>query len=162
MALSAAFERSVHHGERTVISTHSLSLMDQLYDKDVPVMHRAGDGEYGHVQVAFLRGVGNYVDPGRTIATAQALLGTGSEDFETLASRLEAAQLRIGGPVRVPGVGTARASRTSLCGLSASTGRRASGRPGGTGTPARSRIPTMRGRRCPRKPPKRTTGPGSA
>ncbi|GAB6857938.1 ATP-dependent DNA helicase [Microbacterium xylanilyticum] len=109
VALSAAFERSVHHGERTVISTHSLSLMDQLYDKDVPVMHRAGDGEYGHVQVAFLRGVGNYVDPGRTIATAQALLGTGSEDFETLASRLEAAQLRIGDLSGFQGVGTARA-----------------------------------------------------
>lgn len=109
VALSAAFERSVRHGERTVISTHSLSLMDQLYDKDVPVMHRACDGEYGHVQVAFLRGVGNYIDPGRAIATAQTLLGTGSEDFETLASRLEAAQLRIGDLSGFQGVGTARA-----------------------------------------------------
>lgn len=109
VALGAAFERAVHHGERTVISTHSLSLMDQLYDKDVPVMHRAADGAYQHVQVAFLRGIGNYVDPARTIATAQAILHTGSEDFELLADTLDKQHLRIGDLAGFEGVGTARA-----------------------------------------------------
>lgn len=92
-ALSAAFEAAVLRDERTVLSTDSLALMGQLQDKDVPCMLDAAARVHPHrqVQVAFVKGTGNYVDPARVIATAQTLLGGLAEpSYLRLADRLEA------------------------------------------------------------------------
>lgn len=76
-ALSAAAWRSIKFGDRTIISSHNLALLDQYVLKDaVPVI--AAAGEHGaSLKVASLKGVGNYIDPRRTLATVSLLLGGG-------------------------------------------------------------------------------------
>lgn len=92
VTLSAAFSAALRFQERTVISTDSLSLMGQMEDKDVPTMQDAAAtmGVDGQVEVAFVKGVSNYVDPAKVIATAQTLTGLPARDYSALADRLAA------------------------------------------------------------------------
>ncbi|MGO1851912.1 MAG: ATP-dependent DNA helicase [Microbacteriaceae bacterium] len=73
-SLAAAAWRSMAVGERTIISTHNLGLLDQYVAKDaLPVIEAAGDR--GHsLTVRALKGVNNYVDPRRLLATVAQLL----------------------------------------------------------------------------------------
>ncbi|WP_181065340.1 ATP-dependent DNA helicase [Rathayibacter rathayi] len=72
--LSVAGERAVNHGERTIISTESLSLQAQILTKDAPDMI-AGIVSLGgrELQVAVLKGTNNYVDPRKTFGIAHLL-----------------------------------------------------------------------------------------
>ena len=72
--LTAAVQSAVLYRERTVLSTDSLALMSQLQSKDVPTVLAAAADVFPdeEVLVAFVKGVSNYVDPARVIATAQA------------------------------------------------------------------------------------------
>lgn len=91
ITLSIAFRAAVRSGHRTLLSTHSLSLMGQMEDKDVPTMHVALAETHPEatVRVAFLRGANNYADPAKAIATAQVLLATDDHDLVRLASGLD-------------------------------------------------------------------------
>lgn len=91
ITLSIAFRAAALAGQRTLLSTHSLSLMGQMQDKDVPVMQVALAETHPEtvVRVAFLRGANNYADPAKAIATAQLLLATDDHDIVRLASGLE-------------------------------------------------------------------------
>jgi len=94
--LTAAFMAAIERDERTVLSTDSLALMGQLQDKDVDTVQAAAVELFPEreVKVAFVKGVSNYVDPAKVIATAQTLLGgitlTG---YRKLADDLEAAKM---------------------------------------------------------------------
>ena len=90
--LTAAFDAAILRDERTVISTDSLALMGQLQDKDVDTVQRASSQLHPDrdVTVAFLKGVSNYVDPAKTIATAQTLTRSTSVGFAQLADELDA------------------------------------------------------------------------
>lgn len=92
VTLSAAFSAALRFQERTVISTDSLSLMGQMENKDVPTMQDAAAamGAGGQVEVAFVKGISNYVDPAKVIATAQTLTGLTARDYSILADRLAA------------------------------------------------------------------------
>ncbi|MBI4420177.1 MAG: helicase, partial [Gemmatimonadetes bacterium] len=49
------------NGERTVVSTNTINLQEQLVGKDLPLLARALDGEYGPVTYALLKGWRNYL-----------------------------------------------------------------------------------------------------
>ncbi|MBN9214662.1 MAG: ATP-dependent DNA helicase [Microbacterium sp.] len=98
-ALSAAFLAAIRRGERTVISTDSLALMAQLQDKDVPIVVEAAAELYPDVsvQAAFMKGVANYIDPAKVIATAQALAGMpGDVRYSRLADALDKGKMLHG------------------------------------------------------------------
>lgn len=90
-ALAAAFLAAIHRAERTIISTDSLALMGQLQDKDVQIVKDAAARLYPDISVeaAFMKGVSNYIDPAKVVATAQTLTGLTSFRFGVLAERLE-------------------------------------------------------------------------
>lgn len=98
-ALAAAFLAAIKRGERTVISTDSLALMGQLQDKDVQIVTRAATTLYPEisVEVAFLKGVSNYIDPAKVVATAQALTGGASFRFADLADQMDDIQRPLRG-----------------------------------------------------------------
>lgn len=74
--LSPALERVVHHGERVMLSTESLTLQKQIVDKDFPRAAAAVMELYGReVTCAVLKGTGNYVDPRQLTATAALITG---------------------------------------------------------------------------------------
>lgn len=74
LALAAAAYRAVEHGERTVISTESLSLLTQIMQKDGPAMQRAvGALGVGDISIAAHKGVSNYLDPRKLFDTASIL-----------------------------------------------------------------------------------------
>lgn len=105
--LTAAFKVAIERDERTVLSTDSLALMGQLQDKDVSTVRTAAAELYPdrEVQVAFVKGVSNYVDPAKVIATAQILLGNASTvSYTKLAEQLEAAK-RLSGMDQFPDAG---------------------------------------------------------
>jgi ATP-dependent DNA helicase DinG len=71
-----AFERAALHGERSVISTESLTLQKQIMEKDFPRLAEATMQLYGkEVTFAVLKGVGNYIDPRQMTATAALITG---------------------------------------------------------------------------------------
>lgn len=75
-ALSAAANRAVRHGERTVVSTESLALQAQYVEKDAPVVQAAVHDLYGYdLSVAVLKGFSNYLCAQRVSASARAALG---------------------------------------------------------------------------------------
>ena len=77
-------------GQRTVISTESLSLQAQIIDKDAPVVSRAVENLTGfHPQVAILKGWGNYVCAAAVSNQAEKLVGNASLG-ETTAKKLDA------------------------------------------------------------------------
>ncbi|MEK6310489.1 MAG: helicase C-terminal domain-containing protein [Curtobacterium sp.] len=87
IALAAAAHRAHAHGERTIISTESLSLLSQIVDKDGPTMSRACERiGVAPVRVAAHMGVGNYLDPRRLFDTANLLSGT-EDVWDTAALR---------------------------------------------------------------------------
>ena len=76
VALSAAAHRAVLHGERSLISTESLSLQAQYAEKDAPTMVAAALDLTGvELRVAVLKGFSNYLCGQRVGASASALLG---------------------------------------------------------------------------------------
>jgi ATP-dependent DNA helicase DinG len=56
--LLPAIERIVTHGERVVISTHTINLQEQLIEKDIPLLNAVIPDEFSAVLV---KGRGNYV-----------------------------------------------------------------------------------------------------
>lgn len=106
--LTAGFMAAIERDERTVLSTDSLALMGQLQDKDVDTVQTAAAELYPdrHVIVAFVKGIANYVDPAKVIATAQTLTGsTGTTGYAKLAELLEAND-RLKGMEQFPNVGS--------------------------------------------------------
>lgn len=97
-ALAAGFLAAIRRGERTVIATDSLALMAQLQDKDVPIVKDAAAELYPEVSVdvAFMKGVANYIDPAKVIATAQTLTGSASFRYGDLAVALDKAKTIYG------------------------------------------------------------------
>lgn len=55
--LLPAIERIIAHGERVVISTHTINLQEQLIDKDIPLLNAVTPDEFSAVLV---KGRGNY------------------------------------------------------------------------------------------------------
>ncbi|WP_141872070.1 ATP-dependent DNA helicase [Microbacterium saperdae] len=111
--LTAAFMAAVEWDERTVLSTDSLALMGQLQDKDVDTVQTAAAELYPDRQVivAFVKGIANYVDPAKVIATAQTLTGsTGTTGYAKLAEMLET-NGRMKGMEQFPDVGSEGAFR---------------------------------------------------
>lgn len=90
-ALAAAYLAAIHRADRTVLSTDSLALMAQLQDKDVPIVAEAAAALYPDVSVgvAFMKGIANYIDPAKVIATAQTLTATDAYRYDQLARALE-------------------------------------------------------------------------
>ncbi|WP_433673871.1 ATP-dependent DNA helicase [Microbacterium gorillae] len=111
--LTAAFTAAIEHDERTVLSTDSLALMGQLQDKDVHTVQAAAAALYPErpVTVAFVKGVANYVDPAKVIATAQTLTGnTNATSYTTLAEELTDGR-RLKGLDQFPDAGSESAFR---------------------------------------------------
>ena len=74
-----AFERVALHGERVMISTESLTLQKQIFEKDFPRLAEATLKLTGKdVTFAVLKGTSNYIDPRQM--TASAALVTGAAD----------------------------------------------------------------------------------
>lgn len=70
--LAPAFAAAANHGQRTVISTESLSLQAQIIDKDAPVVAQATQNVHGkRPSFALLKGFSNYVCTSRASATAE-------------------------------------------------------------------------------------------
>jgi ATP-dependent DNA helicase DinG len=70
--LAPAFAAAASSGQRTVISTESLSLQAQIIDKDAPVVAQATENVYGkRPAFALLKGFSNYVCTSRASATAE-------------------------------------------------------------------------------------------
>lgn len=85
IALSIAAHRAVNFGERTVLSTQSLSLQQQILTKDGPdLINAVADLGGPEVTIAVLKGVSNYLDPRRLIATAQTLTGADTDNLHKL------------------------------------------------------------------------------
>ena len=61
--LLPAVLHAVEHGETVVVSTNTLALQDQLYQKDVPLLRRAlaDDPRFGSFEAALLKGRTNYL-----------------------------------------------------------------------------------------------------
>lgn len=74
--LAPAFAAAAKHGQRTVISTESLSLQAQIIDKDAPVVAQATENVLGkRPTFALLKGFSNYVCTSRASATAEIVTG---------------------------------------------------------------------------------------
>lgn len=74
-ALSAAANRAVRYGERTVVSTESLALQAQYVEKDAPVVQAAVHDLYGRdLHVAVLKGFSNYLCAQQVAASARQAL----------------------------------------------------------------------------------------
>ncbi len=65
--LVPAIRRIVEHNERVVISTHTISLQEQLIEKDIPLLNAVIDEEFSAVLV---KGRGNYVSLRRLAMTS--------------------------------------------------------------------------------------------
>lgn len=77
-SLTVAAWMAAEYGERTVISTHNLALLDQYVQKDAPAVVATLANLGVSIKVASVKGVNNYIDPRRAITTAAVLLGEGS------------------------------------------------------------------------------------
>lgn len=66
--LLPAIRRIVEHDERVVISTHTISLQEQLIEKDIPLLNAVLDVEFSAVLV---KGRGNYVSLRRLAMASQ-------------------------------------------------------------------------------------------
>ena len=100
--LSAAAWRAAMFQERSIVSTESLSLQEQVISKDAPVIVRAVlalDGP--ELTVAVLKGVNNYVDPRKLLGIAHFIA---KDDHEhnlkklmalVAGTRLSAGQLEV-------------------------------------------------------------------
>lgn len=76
-----AFERAALHDERVMISTESLTLQKQIFEKDFPKLAEATKQLTGkEVTFAVLKGTSNYIDPRQL--TASAALVTGAADMK--------------------------------------------------------------------------------
>lgn len=78
--LAPVIERCMAHGERAVISTHTISLQEQLLEKDIPLLHEAvsAAGWEGAFKAVLVKGRGNYLSIRRlklASARQQKLLG---------------------------------------------------------------------------------------
>ncbi|MFC4225511.1 ATP-dependent DNA helicase [Lysinibacter cavernae] len=80
--------------ERTVISTDSITLQSQYFEKDLPVVAEAMKSLYDfELQFAVLKGVGNYLDPLKLIAIGQELTGLSAcNTFPPMLEKLEAGE----------------------------------------------------------------------
>ncbi|HVM33631.1 MAG TPA: helicase C-terminal domain-containing protein [bacterium] len=64
--LLPALEHAVRTGKPVVVSTHTLTLQEQLYRKDLPIVIKALEAEgLGPVQAVLLKGRGNYLSKRR-------------------------------------------------------------------------------------------------
>lgn len=71
-----AFERAALYGERVMISTESLTLQKQIFEKDFPRLAEATMQLTGkEVTFAVLKGTANYIDPRQLTATAALITG---------------------------------------------------------------------------------------
>jgi len=71
-----AFERAALYGERVMISTESLTLQKQIFEKDFPKLAEATKQLTGkEVTFAVLKGTANYIDPRQLTATAALITG---------------------------------------------------------------------------------------
>lgn len=76
-----AFERAALYDERVIISTESLTLQKQIFEKDFPRLAEATKQLTGkEVTFAVLKGTANYIDPRQLTATAA--LFTGQADMK--------------------------------------------------------------------------------
>lgn len=76
-----AFERAALYDERVMISTESLTLQKQIFEKDFPRLAEATKQLTGkEVTFAVLKGTANYIDPRQL--TASAALLTGEADMK--------------------------------------------------------------------------------
>jgi ATP-dependent DNA helicase DinG len=66
--LLPAIRRIVEHNERVVISTHTISLQEQLIEKDIPLLNAVVPEEFSSVLV---KGRGNYVSIRRLMLASQ-------------------------------------------------------------------------------------------
>jgi ATP-dependent DNA helicase DinG len=83
--LLPAIERVLKHKQRIIISTHTISLQEQLMEKDIPALARVVDGKFKAVLV---KGRHNYIGLRRLMQASrrqQALFGSAS-DLEQLHS----------------------------------------------------------------------------
>jgi ATP-dependent DNA helicase DinG len=75
--LTPAIERAVAHGERVVVSTHTISLQEQLVSKDIPLLRSTlgEDGAWGgSLRPVLVKGRGNYLSLRRLkLASERAL-----------------------------------------------------------------------------------------
>lgn len=89
--LAPAMVAAVELGQRTIISTESLSLLGQIIDKDAPDAADACEKVTGtRPEVAMLKGFANYVCLQAVRDTAEAVTGTEGErlSFRALSSRM--------------------------------------------------------------------------
>lgn len=68
---------SILNGERVVISTNTINLQEQLIDKDIPLVHKAFDGEFNY---SLVKGMGNYLCLLRTETVNEGLFEIADED----------------------------------------------------------------------------------
>lgn len=66
--LVPAIRRVIEHDERVVISTHTISLQEQLIEKDIPLLQAVTDAEFSAVLV---KGRSNYVSLRRLMLASQ-------------------------------------------------------------------------------------------
>ncbi len=66
--LLPAIDRVLNHRERVVISTHTISLQEQLFEKDIPALAAVVDGEFKAVLV---KGRNNYIGLRRLMQTSR-------------------------------------------------------------------------------------------
>lgn len=79
-----AFERAALYGERVMISTESLTLQKQIFEKDFPKLAEATLQLTGkEVTFAVLKGTANYIDPRQLTATAALISGAADEKRKT-------------------------------------------------------------------------------
>jgi ATP-dependent DNA helicase DinG len=68
---------SVLNGERVVISTNTINLQEQLIDKDIPLVHKAFNGEFNY---SLVKGMGNYLCLLRAETVQEGLFEIADED----------------------------------------------------------------------------------
>lgn len=90
--LLPALEYAVRNGTTVVVSTHTLTLQEQLFTKDLPVVQRALEAMgLGPARVALLKGRGQYLSRRRLKMAAEGTLQTdllgGDKAFEKVSER---------------------------------------------------------------------------
>ncbi|MDQ2739527.1 MAG: ATP-dependent DNA helicase [Actinomycetota bacterium] len=110
--------------ERTVISTESLALMDQIVHKDGPVVAEVcRDGLGLDLQIASLKGMSNYACPREVATTAQAVFeatgrpmpgGRSESAFKEIASKVRSIASEPSSALLAPPTKSRKSSSTSL------------------------------------------------
>lgn len=82
---------SIRNGERVVISTNTINLQEQLIDKDIPLVHKAFNGEFNY---SLVKGMGNYLCLLRAETVQDGLFEIADEDeVGTISNILEWAKV---------------------------------------------------------------------